>query len=208
MNDYQPTSAVQNASYFKKMSFHVKVLSEQPRAGSLSNSSTFNASITALAHRQGLHVSVTWMQPAGAVEKPKLHIGTWDGTGRSLNQQTKQSTQWLPGGLAGHPLKCTVVCESRRVSLRLATGTQPSAPSHLGHSEPPHSTRLQAAIPELPARHPLLPIFPRTIEQPLLLCVAVTFRYSPHHTNFIFVRNPLHLYSGKCYEHKTLLGAT
>jgi len=59
MNDYQPTSAVQNASYFKKMSFHVKVLSEQPRAGSLSNSSTFYASITALAHRQGLHVSVT-----------------------------------------------------------------------------------------------------------------------------------------------------
>lgn len=127
---------------------------------------------------------------------------------KSLNQQTKQSTQWLPGGLAGHPLKCTVVCESRRVSLRLATGTQPSAPSHLGHSEPPHSTRLRAAIPELPARHPLLPIFPRTIEQPLLLCVAVTFRYSPHHTNFIFVRNPFHLYSGKCYEHKTLLGAT
>lgn len=56
--------------------------------------------------------------------------------------------------------------------------------------------------------HPPLLIFPWTITLRLLLCVVITFLHTPCNTNIIFVINPFHLYSGKCYEHKTLLGAT
>lgn len=107
--------------------------------------------------------------------------------------------------------RCTVSpCEARTASWQEAEATQQS--SGTLSSLPPSATAFKGDTGTPRAAHeiiyPLLLISPWTITLLLLLCAVITFLYTPGNTNIIFVRNPFQFYSGKWYEHKTLLGAT
>lgn len=101
--------------------------------------------------------------------------------------------------------------ESKTVSLQEAAATH--QPPRLSSSQPPYATMFlkgetstRGAVCQI--IYPLLLTFLWTITLLLLLCVVITFLYTLRNTSIIFVKNAFHFYSGKCYEHKTLLGAT